>query len=72
LDVNRREFLKITAGAGNSEESMAKRSKKRCEELPILRPHAAGIDVSASELFVVVCADRDLNLSAVSQPSLVI
>jgi len=38
---------------------MAKRSKKRCEELPILHPHAAGIDVSASELFVAVSTDRD-------------
>jgi transposase len=38
---------------------MAKRSKKRCEELPILHPHAAGIDVGASELFVAVSADRD-------------
>ena len=38
---------------------MAKRSKKRCEQLPILHPHAAGIDVSASELFVAVSADRD-------------
>jgi transposase len=38
---------------------MAKRSKKRSEELPILHPHAAGIDVGASELFVAVSADRD-------------
>lgn len=38
---------------------MAKRSKKRCEQLPILHPDAAGIDVSASELFVAVGADRD-------------
>ena len=38
---------------------MAKRSKKRCEELPILHPHAAGIDVGASELFVAVSPDRD-------------
>ena len=38
---------------------MAKRSKKRCEELPILYPDAAGIDVGASELFVAVSADRD-------------
>jgi hypothetical protein len=38
---------------------MAKRSKKQCEELPILHPDAAGIDVSASELFVAVSADRD-------------
>jgi len=30
-----------------------------CEELPILHPHAAGIDVGASELFVAVGADRD-------------
>ena len=28
---------------------MAKRSKKRCEELPILHPDAAGIYVGASE-----------------------
>ncbi len=49
---------------------MAKRSKKRCEELPILHPHAVGVDVGASELFVAVSADRDPNLSAVSQPSL--
>jgi transposase len=44
---------------GNSEEPMAKRSKKGCENLPILHPHAAGIDVGASELFVAVSADRD-------------
>jgi hypothetical protein len=29
---------------------MAKRSKKRRDELPILYPDAAGIDVGASEL----------------------
>ena len=29
---------------------MAK-NKKRCEELPILHPHAAGIDAGASQLF---------------------
>src|SRR3989442_14986915 len=38
---------------------MPKRSKKRCEELPILHPDAAGIDVGASELFVAVSAGRD-------------
>ena len=38
---------------------MAKRSKERCEEWPILHPHAAGIDVDASELLVAVSADRD-------------
>jgi transposase len=38
---------------------MAKRSKKRREQLPILRPDAAGINVSASQLFVAVSADRD-------------
>ena len=38
---------------------MAKRSKKRCEELPILHPDAAGIDVGARELFVAVSVDRD-------------
>jgi hypothetical protein len=38
---------------------MAKKSKKRCEELPILHPQGAGIDVGASQLFVAVSADRD-------------
>jgi hypothetical protein len=47
---------------GTSEEPMAKKSqksKRRCDELPILHPDAAGIDVGASELFVAVSADRD-------------
>jgi hypothetical protein len=51
---------------------MAKRSKKRCEELPVLHPDAAGIDVGASELFVAVSADRDPHRFVVSQPSLAI
>ena len=38
---------------------MAKRSQKRCEQLLILHPHAAGVDVGASELFVAVSAERD-------------
>lgn len=39
---------------------MAKKDKKRrCNELPILHPDAAGIDVGASELFVAVRADHD-------------
>jgi|SRR5579872_4459457 len=40
---------------------MAKRAKKRCEQLPILHPDAAGIDVSASELIVTVSPDRDFH-----------
>ena len=42
-----------------SEERMAKKSKRRCDTLPVLHPDAAGIDVGASELFVAVSADRD-------------
>ena len=38
---------------------MAKKSKRRCEHLPVLHPDAAGIDVGASELYVAVSADRD-------------
>jgi transposase len=38
---------------------MAKKSKRRCDTLPVLHPDAAGIDVGASELFVAVSADRD-------------
>jgi transposase len=37
---------------------MAKKSR-RCDQLPVLHPDAAGIDVGASELFVAVAADRD-------------
>jgi hypothetical protein len=42
---------------GSSEEPMVKRSKKRCEELPILHPHAAGIDegqASCSSLLALI------------------
>ena len=38
---------------------MPKKSKRRCDQLPVLHPDAAGIDVGASELFVAVSADRD-------------
>jgi transposase len=37
---------------------MAKKGKKRCEQLPVLHPDAAGIDIGASEMFVAVAADR--------------
>jgi len=38
---------------------MATKRKKREQELPVLHPDAAGIDVGASEWFVAVPADRD-------------
>jgi hypothetical protein len=38
---------------------MAKQSHRRCDQLPVLHPDAAGIDVGASELFVAVGANRD-------------
>ena len=38
---------------------MATKSKRRCDQLPVLHPDAAGIDIGASELFVAVAADRD-------------
>ena len=38
---------------------MANKGKKRCEQLPVLHPDAAGIDVGASELYVAVPAGRD-------------
>jgi len=37
---------------------MAKKGKRRIDQLPVLHPDAAGIDVGASELFVAVSADR--------------
>jgi transposase len=38
---------------------MAKKGKRRCDQLPVLHPNAAGIDVGADALFVAVPADRD-------------
>ena len=38
----------------------AKKSKRRCDTLPVLHPDAAGIDVGTSELYVAVSADREL------------
>jgi hypothetical protein len=38
---------------------MAKQSHRRCDQLPVLHPAAAAIDLGATELFVAVGADRD-------------
>lgn len=38
---------------------MARKGKRRCDQLPVLHPDAAGIDIGANELFVAVPADRD-------------
>jgi hypothetical protein len=38
---------------------MATKRRKKTENLPVLHPDAAGIDVGASELFIAVPADRD-------------
>ena len=38
---------------------MARKGKRRCDQLPVLHPDAAGIDIGASELFVAVPAERD-------------
>jgi hypothetical protein len=51
---------------------MARKSKRRCDTLPVLHPDAAGIDVGASELYVAVSADRDRNPSAAFPASLAI
>src|SRR5215471_8958446 len=40
-------------------DGMATKRRKKTEDLPVLHPDAAGIDVGASELFVAVPADRD-------------
>ena len=38
---------------------MARKGKRRCDQLPVLHPDAAGIDIGANELFVAVPPDRD-------------
>src|SRR5215831_14394027 len=38
---------------------MSTKRKKRVQDLPVLHPDAAGIDIGASEVFVAVPADRD-------------
>ena len=40
-------------------DDMAIKRRKKTQDLPVLHPDAAGIDVGASELFVAVPADRD-------------
>jgi transposase len=35
------------------------KSKKRMEQMPVLHPDAAGVDIGASEIFVAVPPDRD-------------
>ena len=35
------------------------RKKKITRTLPIIQPHAAGIDIGATEIWVAVPADRD-------------
>jgi len=41
------------------EDLMSTKRKKRVQDLPVLHPDAAGIDVGANELFVAVPAGRD-------------
>jgi hypothetical protein len=43
----------------NPEDLMPTKRRKRVQDLPVLHPDAAGIDVGANELFVAVPADRD-------------
>ena len=38
---------------------MARKGKRRCDQLPVLHPDAAGIDIGANELFVAIPPDRD-------------
>ena len=38
---------------------MSMKRKKRVQDLPVLHPDGAGIDIGASEVFVAVPADRD-------------
>jgi hypothetical protein len=49
---------------------MPTKRKKRVQDLPVLHPDAAGIDVGANEVFVAVPARTVIrNLCVVSQPS---
>jgi len=47
------------SAANWQEDIMARRGKRRCDQLPVLHPDAAGIDIGANELFVAVPPDRD-------------
>ena len=38
---------------------MANKRRRKCNDLPVLHPDAAGIDIGADELYVAVPADRD-------------
>jgi len=43
---------------GDKERSML-RERRKAAQLPVIEPHAAGIDIGATEVFVAVPADRD-------------
>jgi hypothetical protein len=49
---------------------MATKRKKKVQDLHVLHPDAAGIDVGASEIFVAVPATATLSQCAVLQPLL--
>ena len=38
---------------------MADKKKRRGRQIPIMRPHAAGMDIGAEEIYVAVPSDRD-------------
>jgi transposase len=38
---------------------MAKKNDKRDRRMPVMRPHAAGMDIGAEEIYVAVPDDRD-------------
>lgn len=38
---------------------MAKKSVKRDRRMPVMRPHAAGMDIGAEEIYVAIPSDHD-------------
>jgi hypothetical protein len=53
------EFVPWGVPTGIPGGDMSTKRRKRVQDLPVLHPDAAGIDIGASEVFVAVPADRD-------------
>ena len=60
--ISIRSLLSIAPRAVSSEireEDMAEKSVKRDRRMPIMRPHAAGMDIGAEEIYVAIPSDHD-------------
>src|SRR4051812_46489017 len=59
-DLGRRPRRILLGGARQMARKRKKESKGNSAVLPVMRPDAAGIDIGATEIYVAVAPDRDV------------